>query len=252
MNGRPLGRIGILTGIAIRPRATFEGLREVKRGHWWLVFLITVAAVILYTAISASVMSRATQGFIQSSGVGAGEASVGVPQVTRTASVLMTVVVPLVSGVITILAGYAFRSLIVFGTSLILGGTATFKQIFRMAAWTTLPLALRRIVQTVAVASTQGRIVSGLSGALTVVEANQLPFLNTLLGQIDIYVVWSMILLGIGTAITAKLSKGKSLVAVLAYLALAVVGLLIFSLASNALGSLTGVRLLPGVGGPRF
>jgi hypothetical protein len=246
--------ISLLMGILIHPRATFKNLKETKNGYWWLIFALTIIGVILYTVISASITARAFQSFVPPAGAAAsatnaagaaGAAGTTTRQFTQ-ASSLITYGVPLISAIVMILLGYGLRSLVAFGASLVLGGHSTFKQTFRMAVWTTIPAFFRYVVQSVAVASTSGRIISGLSGVMTTIEARSLPFLNTLLGQVDIYSVWSMILLGIGITVTTKLSKGKSLVAVLIYIAVAVLGLLIFYEISTALGGLTGGQRVPG------
>jgi hypothetical protein len=239
-NGGQLGALNVLVGTIIRPRATFTSLREMKQGYWWLVFLLTVAALVLYTVISASAASRAMQGFTPPVGVVTGGTAANMPQVTMQTSSFVTIAVPIATGIITLLVGYAFRGLIAFGASLIMGGHSTFKQTFRMAVWTTLPAFFRHIVHSTAVVTTQGRSVSGLTGVMTTMEARSLPILNLLLGQIDVYTVWSMVLLGIGIAATTRLSKGKSIITVLIYIAVSVAGLLLIYAVSSALGGLIG------------
>ena len=257
---------GLLIGVLVHPRPTFKSLREMKKGYWWLVFLMTVAVLILYTMASASVTSRAMQSFALPSGAAAGNtttntnaagtvppggnAAADTPQVAQTSLSFITVVVPLALGIITILIGYAFRGLVAFGASLIMGGNSTFRQTFRMAVWTTIPSVFRYLVQSIAVVATQGRIVSGLTGVMTTLESRDLPVLNLLLGPIDFYMIWSMVLLGIGVTVTTKLSKGKSIVAVLIYVVISAAGFLLYYVIGNALGGLAGGNLrIPGVGG---
>ncbi len=239
-NGQPLTMLSILIGIIIRPRATFKSLREMNKGYWWLAFLMTIAALLLYTAVSASVTSRVIQSLTPPAGaVITGDTTVTMPQATQSSSFII-VVVPLAAGIVTILLGYVFRSLIAFGASLVMGGHSTFRQTFRMAVWTTIPSVFRYVVQSIAIASTQGRIISGLSGVMTALETRSLPFLNTLLGRIDFYTVWSLVLLGIGIAVTSKLGKGKSFIAVLIYIVIFTAGLLLFYVVSSAVGGLFG------------
>ncbi|MBN1426833.1 MAG: YIP1 family protein [Anaerolineae bacterium] len=245
--------VSLLAGIVIHPQATFKNLREMEKGYWWLVFLITIAAVILYTVVStgvsANTMSRAMQNLPE--GVAADNAGANMPQVTQSSS-LLTVVVPLLSGIIMILLGYAFRGLIAFGGSMVMGGNATFKQTFRMAVWSTIPAIFRNIVRSIAVVASQGRIIEGLTGVMTTLEARTLPVLNLLLGQVDFYAVWSMVLLGIGIAVTTRLGKNKSIVAVLVYIVIAIGGLLLYYVISNAIGGLAGSQQSPGMmRGPR-
>jgi len=248
--------ISLLVGIVIHPRATFKSLREAKRGYWWLILLITIVGLLIYTVVSTSVsarvMSQAMQNFTPPEGtVVVGATSNSMSQATQTSS-LTLIAGPLLSGIFTILLGYAFRSLIAFGASLVMGGNSTFKQTFRMAVWTTIPAVFRYIVRTIAVVTSQGRIIEGLTGVMTSMEARTLPILNVLLQPIDFYALWSMVLLGIGIAVTTKLGKNKSIVAVLIYIVVSVAGLLLFYVIGNALGGLGGSQQTPGMmRGPR-
>jgi hypothetical protein len=117
---------------------------------------------------------------------------------------------------VTTLLGYLLRGLLVLVLGLVLGGRASFKQVFRMGVWTTLPFVIRNVIQLIATAVT-GRIpVSGLAG-LAFGAGNVSPVLAAILGNIDIYLIWSLILLGVGVAATTQLSRIKSAIVALGY-----------------------------------
>jgi hypothetical protein len=99
---------------------------------------------------------------------------------------------------------------------LLLGGRASFKQVFRMGVWTTLPFVVRNAVQLIAIAAT-GRIpFSGLAGlAFNAGEVSRVAV--TILSQLDIYLLWSLVLLGVGVAATTQLSRLKSAGVALGY-----------------------------------
>jgi hypothetical protein len=245
-----LSPLGTLTGVVMHPRATFEKMRQAERGHWWLVFVITVLAVILLAVATTTAQSRMMQGFTPPQGAGtAGGATTSVAGANATSGILR-VALALTTGIVGAIAGYLLQTVVVLGLGLVLGGKATFRQIFRMAAWTTLPVAVRKLIQAITSLVAGATPASGLSAALTLQEASSMPMLNTLLSNIDIYMVWSMILLGIGVAVTSKLSKGKSAVAVVVYAVIALGALLALNAAGNTISGLLGVRL--GMGGPGF
>jgi hypothetical protein len=246
--------IQALIGIVIRPVSTFQRLQDSKRGYWWLVLAITLVILILSALASANVTSRAIRTFSSLSAnptVITGDQAAAAQQF-QSPSLLLLIALPLVGGLLLTLADYFLRSLIVFAMSLVLGGKATFKQAFRMSVWTTIPYAFRHIVQSIAMFATGGQAVSGLSAILTTAESRAIPILNYVLSYIDFYMLWSAILLGIGTVITAKISKGKGLAVMVAYLGIALAGALILFAISSALGGVlgggAGLRRFPGSG----
>jgi hypothetical protein len=241
---KPASPFGLLVGTIIRPLATFKQLSEARRGYWWFVFVVTVITIIAATAASAGVTARAFQNFTAPAG-----AATGGTRVSQQTSPLVLIALPVASGIAVTLLDYGLRAVAVFLASLLLGGKTAFKQIFTMAAWTTLPNAVRRIVQAIAMIATGGLAVPGLSAAMTTLEARSLPILSLLLGSVDFYMLWSALLLGIGSAVVGKLSKGKAIITVFVYLGLALAGILIYFAISSALGGLLGGGTRTGAGG---
>jgi Yip1 domain len=263
-------------GTILHPAATFKQLGASKRGYWWLIFAATALTVVVVTLAASSVQSRALSSFsgrapggnfgaatgsngaaprngganaaggsgARSGNFGAGTGATG----TVTApSPLLLIGLPLAGGLVVTVLDYVVRALLVFLMSMLLGGKVAFKQIFPVAAWTTLPAAIRRIVEAIAVFATGGQVAAGFSAALTAAEVRSLPLVNLLLGYVDMYTVWSLLLLGIGAAIAGKLSKGKAAATVGVYIGVSIVGILVFYAVSSAVTSALG-----GAGGGRF
>jgi hypothetical protein len=235
----PLSPLRILTGVLIRPRATFEKLRDAQRGYWWVVFALAVVATFVLALASTSAQRSTIQAMVQSGSVEGVEMPANMAQ---TATTLM-IVGGTVSGILSTLFGYLLLTLIVFGAGLILGGKATFRQVFTMSVWSTLPYVVRSLVQAIASLATGAAPAPGLSGVLTTAETASMPMLNAILSRIDVYMVWSLVLLTIGVGVVYRLSKGKKLLIVAIY----VVVTLVLIVASTALGSAIG-NILPGGG----
>jgi hypothetical protein len=163
---------------------------------------------------------------------------------------LVTLVpLPVVLGAARVILAYLLGAFVVFGMSFVLGGKITFKQGFRLMVWSTLPLAIRRLVQAVVSLVTARMVAPGLSAVLTLRESFSLPLLTAILQHIDVYLIWSAVLLGIGTAVTARLSRGKAIAVVLTYLLIAGGIILGFAALSGFVAGLFGVSGGP-VGGP--
>lgn len=269
--------LSILTGVLIRPRATFERMRE-GRTHWWLV-----PVLVLVVGLAAAYASTTTRSLAFGAGMPALEdsSSAGVPAGgmampggmpgmppgqggmlsagqstdTQTAQPSASMTLPVVtiglstlSSVIGALAGYLVCATVVFAMLLIVGGKASFRQIFPVAVWSSLPLVIRQLVHAVVTLITGRPAVGGFRGLLTTAELASMPLLGTVLGQFDLYLIWNLVLLGIGVAVTAKLSRGKSAVVVLAYVIIAAGLSILLSLGGQFAGQLLGTQIgLPGL-----
>ncbi len=247
----PLTPWSALAGMLIRPRATFERMREGGRSYWWLMLAVTVVAAALLAYATTSVRMAAFQSF----SAGAGSAATGTtavqgsgPAASGASSSVTAILVSAGVGVVGVLAGYVVCTVVVLGVGLAMGGSASFKHIFPVAVWASLPLALRDVVHAATTLVSGKTVSAGFSGLFTASEAASLPVLNTLAGQFDIYLLWSLLLLGIGIVVMTKLSKGKSAVVVLVYVVAAAGLLLASNWAMSALSGLLGTNLrVPGL-----
>ena len=112
--------------------------------------------------------------------------------------------------------------------STLLGGRGTMQGALNIVAWASLPFAIRDLLRVVYMLSAGHAISSpGLSGFAT-----GPGFLPQLLARLDIFVIWSIVLLVIGFAIADGLTRGKAVVGVL------VVMLLVLAVQAG-LGTLT-------------
>lgn len=94
----------------------------------------------------------------------------------------------------------------------LLGSRSTNTASFNLAAWASLPFAIRLIVQIVAMLTTHQLIKSpGLSGFIADDATGALAVLRIMLSMVDVYLIWQIVLLWIGSASTAGLQRGKAL-----------------------------------------
>ncbi|MBN1121080.1 MAG: YIP1 family protein [Anaerolineae bacterium] len=227
----------LLIGVIIRPRETFEVLRDREKRHWWLPFVVTLVGVLLLAvaenAVQQSMLANMPAEMQELMGGGT--------------SGVLTILGQLAIGAVTVLLGYLLAAGVLFGGGLILGGKSTWKQAMGVAAWSSVPLAIRRFVQAIASFATGGYPVSGFSGAFTMVEVAERSTLYALLSKFDIYLVWSLLLFGIGAAVTTRLKKSKPLIIVLIYI---VIGILLVLAMNAASGFVSGLVGGSGSGGP--
>lgn len=95
------------------------------------------------------------------------------------------------------------------------GGRSSTGSAMNLVAWSALPFALRDLVRSVAVISTHALVNNpGLSG-FAPTGGRLALFLGKLLGTIDIYLIWHILLLVLGLRLGIGLSRGKTWAAVL-------------------------------------
>jgi hypothetical protein len=143
---------------------------------------------------------------------------------------------------ITSLGGVWFGWLLVTGllhlVVTLLGGRGDTGLTLNIVAWSGLPFAVRDLVRTVFMLVTRQLLGSpGFSGFIPADVTGGLAYLGQLLGLLDIYVLWNIILLVLGVLASTKLSKvkafGSVIFTVLLILAIqALVGYLVTSLSS--------------------
>jgi hypothetical protein len=87
---------------------------------------------------------------------------------------------------------------------------------YNLAAWSALPLAVRLLVQIIAMLSTHQLINSpGLSGFIATDATQAALFARVLLRMVDLYLIWQTVLLFLGAAASSGLSQKKALSGVL-------------------------------------
>lgn len=248
VEGSRLSPIDALVGVVIRPKATFERMREAAAGHWWVVLALAFLALVLVSAATVPLQAEAARSALQAQQ----ENTDSTQELSQEQQAQMEQVqniftsqavlggISVVTGVIALMIGYLVRAGFVFLLGLALGGRATFKQVWRMSVWTTLPEVLRAAVSAGVIFATGNQNARGLSYMLTSAEVGAQPYLATLLSEIDIYLVWSLALLGIGLFVTSQLSRGKSAAVALAYWLFTLAITMGFVALGQALGSAFG------------
>lgn len=127
--------------------------------------------------------------------------------------------------------------------STLFGGRGDTGTSMNVVAWSSLPFALRDLVRTGAMLVTHKLIANpGLSGFASPAESGWPVFLKAILGQIDIYQIWFVLLLFLGIRAGTGVPRGKavSIVFVTVLLILGLQALIAYGL--NSLSSLNIIR----------
>ncbi|HUP61873.1 MAG TPA: Yip1 family protein [Thermoanaerobaculia bacterium] len=120
------------------------------------------------------------------------------------------------------IVGYVIVAGVLLLAFRILGGEGTFKQAFSITLYSWIPIAIFRIIRAIVVAARGtvdvmdlGTVVKSNPAFLLDFREQPIPF--ALLGALDVFSIWTLVLLIIGFAAMSKFSKGKSAAIVIAF-----------------------------------
>ena len=215
--------------VIARPRRALTLIGERGRRTWWLPALLILTLATAPTVASGPIRTRqlreemraAQEEMASRMGDQLSEEDLERAQ-SITASPMITVVFPAVSRAVGQVAGWLIWAAALYLASMALGGRSSFGQMFPVTVWAGLPYALRGLIQTIYVL-TSGQLIAhpGLSGLVqperSVAEVIGSPpgtgqrLLSALLGRVDLFMIWHMILLVVAVAAVTRLSRRKSL-----------------------------------------
>jgi len=225
-----LNPIRTLAGVLIHPRRAMVALNAAPRRWWWVPLLITLAALVFRGAVYAradhELMYQHRLAWFES--MPETEKGPGTEPPTRTDPHPLTVWLPIGARAVgTLITWLLWAGLVALATTFLGHNGAKFGATFAMVAWAKLPFAVRSVVQGIAMSIT-GRAIynQGLSGLVldSTPQAPNLSFgprpyvppargtavLAALLGQIDVYVIWSLALTAAGVWAFAHMPKRRA------------------------------------------
>lgn len=157
-------------------------------------------------------------------------------------SPLMLYVFPFLSGLLKIWVPWFLLSIILYLSLTLAGSRASSTRSYNLVGWSMLPLALRMLVQIGVMLFSRSLVTApGLAGFIASDASGAGPYFRSLLGFIDIYFIFQVVLLILGAMQLSSLSRTKAVVAtlisvfILLFLA-AIPGLLSSALSGLSLG----------------
>jgi len=227
MNENRIGIWRALFGWIDQPKKTLRYVIKEPRWPLWLApVLIILVATIIVTVVSAPLLSELSRQQAEEQ-MQAQMASIPEEQAEQVRSTMDTFTSPLFVGamgiaftVLGLILTWLFRGALLFFIGYLLGTDNRYIQMVTLVLWAWLPFALRDLVQAIYVLlNGQLAINKGLS--FLVASGDQAQNAGNLLygflGQIDVFLVWHLLLVGIGIAVSTRSTSTKTALATLSY-----------------------------------
>ena len=240
LDQRPARRFDLPRAWAMlfRPRRGFQEMAAESRATWLTPMLLLSLTAILVVVVAGYLKSRAAMiGEVQMPP----DWEFWTPEMQNdfmqaqqaTQGPVFLYIMPIVGSLTGLWVGWLLLAALLHFGSTLLGGRGSMQSALNVVAWASLPFAVRDILRIIFMLAAGHAIVSpGLSGFTSTPG-----FVSQLLTRLDIFLIWQVVLLIIGFALTDGLSRGKAVTGVLVVIVLVLVAQAgIGALASNFSG----------------
>jgi hypothetical protein len=204
---KEMGLFEKIAGIFISPRETFEAID--RKPTWLVPFIITVVMVLGMTVLTRDIGMQDMIAKFQAREMPQEAIDKITSQSQGIGKYIQMVMIP----VATLALWALFSAVLLFCGNTLLGGAAKFKKIFSMMSWSSLVGCLSIVISTVIIltkGTTQG-VTTSLAVLMPVPALADKPsLLYRLLGKIDLFTIWSLVLWIIGLSVIYKFSTKKT------------------------------------------
>jgi hypothetical protein len=223
-----------LTSIVAEPGSTLRAVGEQPRHRWLLPFVLMIAGIVCLSVVTASYTAQGTAGQMRRQ-----EAAVTSPQQAEAArpptmftNPVLRRVIPAAARLLGGLLAWVLFAGALYVVGLVAGGKAGYGQVFAVVSWSWIPYILRDFFQAGYIFAT-GQLIRLPGLAFLAATGNAADPLYLALAQVDIFLLWHLLLIGLGMAALNRFGRGKTLLIVLVYLLIVI-----------------GVALIPALIGP--
>jgi len=233
--------LSLLALILVKPGKAFAELKESSGWMWLVPAVILMLTLNFYAVVSAPAKAELAKQQIQRQFEKLSQQEVELtgapPIVTEGPSPTFIAATEVMGGTFILFLGWLVRAFLLHLGTMALGGRGSFKQMFVAVGWAYIPYGIQAVLQGIYVALTGNAIAHKRLSALVATgdplkDAYNLAYL--LLSHVDIFVIWTVILLAIGVAVVGGFSRKKGALLALGYKVLTVVVLIVPSLIIRA------------------
>lgn len=228
----------------IRPRKTTAEIVAQEKSAWLTPLLVLSILAILYALIAGPVrkmniemganLPADFQYYSEEMQTQFYEAQ------AKQTSPLFLYVFPILSGLLRYWVSWFILGILLYLSLTLAGSRAGSIKSYNLAAWSFLPFAVRYLVQILALLISKTLVQTpGLSGFISMDASGFVAYLGQILGFVDIYFIFQIVLLLLGVIPLSKLSRRKAWAATLVSLLILLLLQAVPGFLSNALSGIS-------------
>lgn len=205
--------------VLYKPRTTLLKVAQQNNAVWFTPLLILSILLILLSIVGSPIRAQNSQMGAtlppdfeyyppeQQQKIIEGQQNISSP--------VFTLIYPMVGSLASLWVGWLLTGSVLHLALTLTGSSSRSKSALNIAAWSTMPLVIRYLVQLVALLVTHQLITSpGLSGFFATDMGNFRLILSLMFGFIDLYFIWQVILLAMGVKAISNFTWVKTWIAV--------------------------------------
>jgi hypothetical protein len=204
----------------LKPAFVFREIIAAEGKTWWVPLLIL--SVFQLVKSLAEIPARKAASMMASPAIPEGMQYISPEQQTQIdqgmtfqSGLFFTFFLPFILGLVGIWVIWLILSSLLHLSLTLSGGHSNSRATFNITAWSSLPLVFRMVIQTMSSLTTKMLIInSGLSGFISV-QGRATMTGSLLLGLIDLFFLWQVTYLMIGTSQHSNVSGRKAILTVL-------------------------------------
>ncbi|HWQ46960.1 MAG TPA: Yip1 family protein [Longilinea sp.] len=201
--------------VILAPRKTLAAITSQDKPNW-LTPMLVISLLILVSALAgipARIQENQASATIPMDGSYYTEdqqAQFAASDATAS-SPLFTYILPAVGGLVGLWVGWLLMGSVLHLAYTLAGSRSSSAATMNLAAWAYVPFGVRYLIRAVYLLATRQVITStGLSGFVDTSAGGMAAFFAALLAMVDIYLIWQVVLLVIGSTDLTKLSRSKA------------------------------------------
>ena len=213
----------LIFGIVDKPATTYKAVAARRTRRTWAVPLILVVLCLMAMVVVQSpytVEKAQQQAERQLQSLPSDQQKAVRASMETFTSLPFILATGLAAGSLALLAGILAQAAFLYFATLVTGGEVAFGTVFTLSVWSRLPAAIGFL--TLAAFTTVARRLveypglAALAATGDMVQDAQNP-LVALLGRIDLFWLWHLLLVGIGLAVLGRRGRSKALLLTLLY-----------------------------------
>jgi len=234
--------------VIFRPRVTLPKIASANRNVWLTPLLILTLVAVITALVAGPIKKQAAEmGGLQlpdNFQYFTPEQQAQFQQAAQaTQGPVFIYVFPALLGIARVWLGWLIAGGLLHLVLTLFGGRGNTGTTMNLVAWSALPLALRETVRTIAMLGTKQLIADpGLAGFAPAADNNLAIYAGNMLAQVDLYLLWHMVLLVLGIKAANGLSGSKVWAGVLITIFVVLSGQALFGLVGTLFDNLDIIR----------